>query len=83
MTETLREQLWKKWHVRENKPSVLARLEQINRYERNRLSACDRVLEKGDLEQDRKMLKHWSQKIDDCAYELLGIANGLLGRKMP
>ena len=68
MSETLRVSIWGKWHLPENKSRVLSRLEQINRYERNRLSACDRVLEKGNLERDRKMLRHWSQKIEDCAY---------------
>lgn len=83
---TLRDDLWGAWHLKENRSRVLQRLEQITRLEKKRQSASERVLKFRDAkshEKNRAMLRHWAQKIDDCAYESLGIANGLLGKRMP
>jgi hypothetical protein len=84
---SLRDDLWGAWHLKDNRLKVLRRLEMITRIEKKRLSAVTRVVEGRGSEQQRaqasKMLKHWAQELDWCAYELLGIANGLQGKKMP
>lgn len=82
----LRDDIWHCWHKKENRQKVLLRLEQITRLEKKRLSAAARLCNFKNTEsheQDRKMLQHWANEIDNCSYESLGIANGLLGKKMP
>jgi hypothetical protein len=88
MMSNLREDLWSVWHLPANEASVLQRLDMITRVEKKRKSAAARVCNyRGDdpevRAQNSKMLQHWSRELDNCAYELLGIANGLIGREMP
>lgn len=85
---SLRDDIWGAWHLKENRTKVLQRLQMITNIERKRTSAAARVCnyrgdKPGGRERNSVMLRHWSEKLNDCDYELLGIANGLLGKEMP
>lgn len=82
----LRDDLWSVWHKKENRAEVVKRLEMITRIEKKRKSAADKVCvfrDEKSHEHNRRMLKYWEKELDYCAYELCGIANGLLGKEMP